>query len=315
MQILSAAAVDAALTYDALVPALREAFRGAATAPPRHHHEVPVPNGTGATLLLMPAWEQGRYLGVKVATVFPDNPGRELPSVQATYLLHDGRTGTPVCQLAGQPMTNRRTAAASGLAADYLAPEGATRLLMVGTGAMAPELVAAHASVRPIREVRVWGRTPAKARRLAEELSARGYAAEAIDTLDAENLGWAEVVSCATMASEPLVAGDWLRPGQHLDLVGAFKPTMRETDDRAVQRASVFCDTYDGALSEGGDLAQPIRDGALSRTDVLGDLYALSRGQHAGRTDAQEITLFKSVGTALEDLAAAVLAYERAGKG
>ena len=312
MQVLSAAAVDAALTYDALVPALREAFRGDAAAPPRHHHEVPVPGGTNATLLLMPAWTRGRYVGVKVATVFPDNPGRELPSVQATYLLHDGATGTPICQLAGQPMTNRRTAGASALAADYLAPAGATRLLMVGTGAMAPELVAAHASVRPIREVRVWGRTPAKAERLARELGDHGYAASAIETLDAAALGWADMVSCATMADAPLVRGDWLQPGQHVDLVGAFKPTMRETDDRAVQRARVFCDTYDGALTEGGDLAQPLRDGVLTRTDVLADLTMLAQGTHPGRTGGEEITLFKSVGTALEDLAAATLAYERA---
>ncbi|SDF73973.1 ornithine cyclodeaminase [Limimonas halophila] len=315
MQVLSAAVVDAALTYDALVPALRNAFQGDASAPPRHHHGIPVPGGTEATLLLMPAWEQGTYVGVKVATVFPDNPGRNLPSVQATYLLHDGATGTPVCQLAGQPMTNRRTAGASALAADYLARDDASRLLMVGTGAMAPELVDAHASVRPIREVRVWGRTPEKSRRLAAELSARGYAAEAVETLDAETVGWADVVSCATMAVEPPLHGEWLRPGQHVDLVGAFKPTMRETDDRAVQRARVFCDTYDGALSEGGDLVQPLQDGVITRHDVLADLYMLTRGQHPGRRSGEEITLFKSVGTALEDLAAAVLAYERAGEG
>lgn len=180
---------------------------------------------------------------------------------------------------------------------------------------MAPELISAHASVRPIREVRVWGRTPAKAEQLALELRDHGYAASAVATLDAAAVGWAEVISCATMADAPLVRGAWLQPGQHVDLVGAFKPTMRETDDRAVQRARVFCDTYAGALTEGGDLAQPLRDGVLDRTDVLADLYMLARGEHPGRTGDDEITLFKSVGTALEDLAAATLAYERAGEG
>jgi ornithine cyclodeaminase len=311
MQVLSAEAVGAALDYPSLVEALRQVFRGGADAPPRHHHEVPTASGSApGTLLLMPAWATGRYLGVKVATVFPDNADRDLPSVMANVLLNDGRTGEPLALVAGQPLTNRRTAAASALAADYLAPPGAERLLIVGTGAMAPELVHAHAAVRPIRDVQVWGRTPEKAETLARRLADEGFRAEAITTLRS-GVDWAQVISCATMATEPLVLGDWLQPGQHLDLVGAFKPTMRESDDRAVQVAEVFCDTFDGALKEGGDLAQPLASGALQRPQVLADLFALTQGRHPGRTEAEQITLFKSTGAALEDLAAAILAYER----
>lgn len=313
MRILSADAVGRALDYPSLVEALREIFRAGAEAPTRHHHTVPSDAGSDGTLLLMPAWRRDRYLGVKVATVFPDNPTMALPSVQANVLLNDGRTGQPLALVAGQPLTNRRTAAASALAADYLARPDASKLLMVGTGAMAPEMVRAHCAVRPIDQVRVWGRTPEKARTLAETLAAEGLDARIVEDLH-EGVSWADTISCATMSTEPLVLGDWLRPGQHVDLMGAFKPTMRETDDRAVQVAEVFCDTFDGALKEGGDLAQPLESGALERRAVLADLFALTRGEHPGRTADEQITLFKSTGAALEDLAAAILAYERSGE-
>ena len=312
MRILSSDAVAQALDYPSLVEALRAIFRDGAEAPTRHHHHVPSDAGSDGTLLLMPAWQRDRYLGVKVATVFPDNPSMGQPSVQANVLLNDGRTGTPLALVAGQPLTNRRTAAASALAADYLARKDASKLLMVGTGAMAPEMVRAHCAVRAIDQVRVWGRTPEKARTLADTLAAEGLSAEPTDDLEG-GVAWADTISCATMSTEPLVRGDWLQRGQHVDLMGAFKPTMRETDDRAVQVADVFCDTFDGALKEGGDLAQPLESGALTRDDVLADLFALTRGAHPGRTSDDQITLFKSTGAALEDLAAAILAYERSG--
>ncbi len=310
MRILSAEAVGEALDYPSLVEALRAIFRDGAEAPTRHHHNVPSDAGSDGTLLLMPAWQRDRYIGVKVATVFPDNPGMNLPSVQANVLLNDGRTGQPLALVAGQPLTNRRTAAASALAADYLSRKDAKRLLMVGTGAMAPEMVRAHCAVRDIAEIKVWGRTPEKACDLAASLSGEGLPAEPVEDLHA-GVTWADTISCATMSTEPLVLGDWLRPGQHVDLMGAFKPTMRETDDRAVQVADVYCDTFDGAMKEGGDLAQPLESGALKREEVLADLFALTRGGHPGRGSDDDITLFKSTGAALEDLAAAILAYER----
>lgn len=314
MRILSPEEVGAALDYPSLVAALRDIFRNGAEAPTRHHHNVPSEAGPDGTLLLMPAWLVDRYLGVKVATVFPGNPERNLPSVLANYLLNDGKTGQPLALVAGQPLTNRRTAAASALAADYLAASNANRLLMVGTGAMAPELVHAHAAVRPIKEVRVWGRTPERAAKLVRSLSNEGFAAEAVESLE-EGVAWAQVISCATMSTAPLIRGQWLQPGHHVDLVGAFKPTMRETDDVCVERAEVFCDTFDGALSEGGDLVQPMQAGVIDRDDVIADLFMLTRGQHPGRSSDKQITLFKSTGAAIEDLAAAILAYEKTTKG
>jgi alanine dehydrogenase len=312
MRIIDAAELEAVLGFGPLIERLRGMFRAGCEAPMRHHHDIPVPGGGDATLLLMPAWQAGRHVGVKIVTVFPENGKRSLPSVMGTYLLMDGTTGAPVALLDGPVLTVRRTAAASALAADYLARPDAGRLLMVGTGAMAPNLVRAHAVIRPIREVKVWGRDPGKARRLADMLRREGFAAAVAEDLE-EAVRASDIVSCATLAREPLVRGEWLPEGCHLDLVGGFTPEMREADDEAVRRARVFVDTMDGATTEAGDIVQPLASGVLARGDIAGDLFHLSRGERAGRGDEREVTLFKSVGTALEDLAAAQLAAEAVG--
>ena len=307
MKVVGEAELAAVLDERSLVECLREAFRQGAEAPLRHRHAVPAPGGEG-TLLLMPAWQRGRSLGVKVVTVFPGNASRGLSAVQAAYLLLDAETGAPLALLDGAMLTRRRTAAASALAAGYLARADSSTLLMVGTGSMAPHLVAAHAAARPIREVRVWGRTPQKAKALAARLDRPGLPVTASEDLETA-VRAADVVSCATLANEPLIRGAWLRPGTHLDLVGGFTPEMREADDEAVRRSRVFVDTP-AALEEAGDVVQPVKDGILQAEDVA-DLFDLVRGRRSGRTDEAQITLFKSVGAALEDLAAARLAFER----
>lgn len=325
---LSAAAVHARLPYPALVEALRAGFRRGATVPVRHHHTIALPGAsgdeTGATLLLMPAWDTdadpgtgagagadagATFIGIKIATVHPGNAARGLPSVQATYLLLDGATGTVRATLDGTALTLRRTAAASALAASYLARDDAASLLMVGAGALAPHLIAAHASQRPIQTVAIWNHRRERAEALADALAAEnpGYAVRAVADLEAAARA-ADIVSCATLSAAPLVRGAWLKPGAHLDLVGAFTPAMRESDDEAARRASVFVDTRAGALREAGDIVQPIAAGAIAEADIRGDLSDLCRELHPGRTRAAEITLFKSVGTALEDLVAAELA-------
>jgi ornithine cyclodeaminase len=311
MRVIGPSEVHAALDFPALVESLRQMFRSGCEAPVRHHHTVPVPDRPDATLLLMPAWQVGRHVGVKVVTVFPGNAEVGLPAVCGAYVLLDGKTGNPLAVIDGQALTLRRTAAASALAASYLARSDCERLLVVGTGALAPHLVEAHASVRPIRNVLIWGRNPEKAAKLAHRLDRRTLKVAATTDL-ANAVRGAHVITCATLSREPLVKGEWLPLGVHLDLVGAFTPAMRETDDDAVKRARVFVDTRAGALKEGGDIVQPIAAGVIREDDVAGDLFELTRGLRAGRRYHDQITLFKSVGSALEDLAAAQLALERA---
>ncbi|UYN94594.1 MAG: ornithine cyclodeaminase family protein [Enhydrobacter sp.] len=321
MRSLSAAEVDAALDDVALIDRLEAQFRAGCEMPTRHHHPVKAPLGPGssdAMLLLMPAWTQGPFgrIGVKVVTVFPDNGKSGLPSIYGEYLLLDGRTGVPLALLDGTTLTKRRTACASGLASRYLSRPESSRLLVIGTGALAPHLARVHAKMRPIQAIAIWGRRREQAERLAAELagslpSALGRPIEvrvAAERRDA--VAWADIVSCATLAKEPLVEGEWLHEGQHLDLVGAYTPQMRESDDKAVWRARVFVDTRAGALKEAGDIVQPIANGTISEDDVIADLFELARGQQSGRLagDGTTITLFKSVGAALEDLAAAELA-------
>jgi ornithine cyclodeaminase len=307
MRILDASAVEG-LETGPLVERLREMFRSGGVVPPRHHHTIPVTGGADATLLLMPAWQPGRYLGTKVVTVFPSNSDRGLPAVAGTYVLMSGHTGEPLVLIDGRMLTLRRTAAASALAARYLARQDAHRLLMVGTGALAPHLIMAHASVRPIKEVLIWGRNADKARRLARSLSNRYLTVTATDDLEGAT-GGADVISCATLSHEPLIRGEWLKPGQHLDLVGGFTPAMRETDDTAIERARVYVDTP-MALQEAGDIVQPLQSGVLLEKSIAGDLGELTQGRCHGRSFYNQITLFKSVGTALEDLAAAILLFE-----
>lgn len=294
------------LPFDALVAALRNGFVEGAEAPLRHQHRVGAPEAE-ATLLLMPAWS-ARYVGVKLVNVFPHNGAAGLPAVNPAYVLSSATTGAALAVVDGAELTRRRTAAASALAAAYLAREDARHLLVVGAGKVAEALPAAYRAVRPVERVSVWNRTASRADALVTALRADGFEAVRVDEL-APAVAAADVVSCATLASRPVVSGDWLRPGMHLDLIGSFAPHLRETDDDALRKATVFVDTRD-ALEESGDLLAPVESGAFAATDVAGTLYDLTRGRHAGRAREDEITLFKSVGTALEDLAAAALVYE-----
>jgi ornithine cyclodeaminase/alanine dehydrogenase-like protein (mu-crystallin family) len=309
MRILGYSEVVAALDFPSLVEALRQMFRAGAETPVRHHHTIPLPGGADGTLLLMPAWQAGRHIGVKVVTVFPDNTAKQMPSVMGAYLLLDGATGRPQALMDGPALTLRRTAAASALAASYLARPDCQRLLMVGTGALASHLIEAHASVRPIVNVLVWGRNPEKAAKVAHRLNRRNLKVAATTDL-ANAVRGAHIICCATLSETPLIQGHWLPLGVHIDLVGGFRPQMREADDDCIRRARVFVDTRAGALTEAGDIVQPLRSGVLGEDDIAGDLFDLARGTRGGRRYHDQITLFKSVGTAVEDLAGAKLALD-----
>jgi ornithine cyclodeaminase/alanine dehydrogenase-like protein (mu-crystallin family) len=303
MLTLDAAATAAALPFDALLPALRERFARGCTVPPRQVLDL----GGGVASLVMPAWGQGFY-GLKCINVAPGNAARGLPGLHATYLLHDAATGQPLAMIDGAELTNRRTAAASALAAGWLARPDAKTLLVVGAGRVAALLPAAYRAVRPIERVRVWARRPEAAEALAAEWRSQGLPAAAAPDLAAAAAA-SDIVSCATLATEPLIQGRWLAPGSHLDLIGSFTPAMREADDACFAGAGLWIDTEE-ALAKSGDLLGPLSRGVLAAADVRGTLATLALGEAAGRRNATERTVFKSVGTALEDLAAAMLAWQ-----
>ncbi|TXR48000.1 ornithine cyclodeaminase family protein [Phyllobacterium endophyticum] len=319
MKLISPAEVDGLLNWPDMIKAINNAFRQGVVQPVRHHHTVNRPDGAPSTLLLMPAWSDfdalgdssKGYMGVKIVTVSPDNGAVAKPAVMGVYLLMDGKTGEPKALIDGQRLTLWRTAGASALAARYLAREDASRLVVLGAGALSGFLARAHSAVRPITQISVWNRNFAGAEKIARELVADGFNARAVKDKDAA-IAEADIVSAGTLSSDPLILGKHLEPGTHVDLIGAFTPEMRESDDECVKRARVFVDTLDGALKEGGDIVQPIKAGVISESHVIGDLFGLTRGTVEGRRSPSEITLFKSVGAALEDLAAGVLIYEKA---
>jgi ornithine cyclodeaminase len=282
--------------YLALVDALERAHRDAPAAVERI---VYGPEGRPEKFLALPAWQDGEAIGIKLVTVFPDNPHRHaLPSVQAVVMLFDGSTGEPLALIDGTELTYRKTAADSALGSRFLSRPDARTLLMVGAGGLARHLIAAHRAVRPsIERVLIWNRTTSK----AEQLVAEGVADAVVDDLG-EATREADIVCTATMAREPLIRGTWLSSGAHVDCVGAYLPDHREIDDDVVRRAEIYVDSRIATLTEGGDLVIPIRAGVISADDVRADLYELSRGTQTGRTHRDAITLFENGGGGHLDL-------------
>jgi ornithine cyclodeaminase len=308
MKFFDAQATRAALPFERLVPALNALFAHGCEVPPRQVHEIVAPDGGVVTSLVMPAWLPGRCYGVKTVNIAPGNAARGLPGLHSSYLLHDAVTGVPLALIDGDEITSRRTAAASALAASMLARADAKRLLVVGAGRVARLLAPALRVVRPIEQVSVWARDAGKAAALAADLRGQGFEAQAATDLAAA-AGAADIVSCATLATAPVLHGRWLMPGSHLDLIGSFTPQMREADDDCFAGASLYVDTAE-ALHKSGELLGPMARGVFAKADVRGTLEQLCRGEAAGRRTAAERTVFKAVGSALEDLAAAMLVYE-----
>jgi ornithine cyclodeaminase len=295
-------AVDIARLHDpaTLIEALRRAFSGGVSAPPRAHLALGESHEDGV-LLLMPAWRRGQDIGVKIATVLPRAADVGKPTVNGVYVLLNEH-GEARALMDAKALTLARTAAVSALAASALVSAAPATLLMVGTGALAPHLVRAHAAVRHYAQVLVWGRSLDKAAALAAALDQQGVPARPAPDLQTA-VRSADVISCATLSTTPLVRGAWLKPGAHLDLVGGYTLAMRETDDDAIRRADIFVDTRN-ALAEAGDLAVPARAGLLDPAAVVELSELVTSGP---RTRGGDITLFKSVGTAIADFAAAEL--------
>jgi ornithine cyclodeaminase len=306
---LDRAVLRRALPWDDLVEALDAMFREGCDAPLRHRHTMQGTAGSETTLLLMPAWRAGAHTGVKIVHVAPANAARGEPAVHAAYLLSDAVTGAPLALMDGGELTDRRTAAASLLAARHLARPDSKRLLLLGSGKVARALAEGYAARFPITDIAIWSPTAANAEKLAQALATEGLPARAVPTPDPSG---ADIVSAATLSRTPLLRGADLRPGTHVDLVGAYRRDMRECDGALLARATLVVDTRAGALAEAGDIVQAIAEGAITEAAIAAELGELCRGSHPGRQAAGEITAFKSVGWAGEDLAAAVLAYRRA---
>jgi ornithine cyclodeaminase len=307
MRFFDAAAIRARLDWPRMIAAIDTALRTDVHAPVRSAHTIEVPGLAAGSLLLMPAWQVGNRIGVKLVTVFPAKQPR---AVAAVYVLFDGLNGDLLALMDGEELTAWRTAGSSALAASRLARTDSKHLVMVGSGRQSRGLIAAHRSVRPITRVTLWSRTAAHAVDAAARYASEGLPVQATTDLEAA-VREADIVSCATLSTAPLIRGAWVRPGTHLDLVGAFRAHMRETDDAVMRRADLLVvDDLAAALAEGGDVVQALHSGAIIPADIAGDLRDLARGGIAGRTSEDQITVFKSVGFALEDLAAANAVYD-----
>ena len=294
--------VHDALEWNSLATALTAAFAVGAVVPLRHVHAL----SRTDTLLLMPAWSND-VIGLKLVTVIPGAPALGSPTVGATYLLIDRASGEPRAVLDGDALTVRRTATVSAIATRHCARADAHRLLMVGTGHLAPWMIRAHCAIRPqIDRVLLWGRGVERTKALARVLVDEGLPVDVTTDLEAA-VRASDIVSCATTSNTPIVHGAWVRPGTHLDLVGGFTREMREIDDVGVARSRISVDSYAGVLAEAGDIIVPMEQGLITRDSVVAELAQLVRGERQGRTNDDEISLFKSVGTALSDLAAAQL--------
>ncbi|MBT0957422.1 ornithine cyclodeaminase family protein [Alphaproteobacteria bacterium KMM 3653] len=306
-QMISHETLEAALDWQGLIEQLRLWYHGKEVqAPERQVLTLKRDDGWEASLLIMPAWVPGESIGVKVVTFFPENAAKNRPTINAGYLLFDGATGQMQAAMDGDALTARRTAAASALAADMLARKGAEHLLVVGTGQLSQAVAQAHSAMRPYTQISIWGRSAEKAEAVAAALAAQGLPAKPVTDLESTCRS-ADVISTVTASTKPVIHGDWLREGSHLDLIGAFKGDMRESDDRAVTQAEVFVDQRAGA-SLAGDLAAPLVSGVITPAHIRADLAELCQGTHPGRSSDTARTLFKSAGMALQDLAAANMA-------
>ncbi|SLN73364.1 L-lysine cyclodeaminase [Falsiruegeria litorea R37] len=303
MKVFSDASVAEALPWQALIADLRQAFAQGVSQPLRTAHTIPVPGEPDATFLAMPAWEEGGKLAVKILFIAPGNTGRNLPAVNASVMVFDAVTGQAEAAMEGAELTARRTAATSALAADLMARRDAKSLLIVGAGTIASNLIPAHMAVRDYDRITIWARKPEQAQALAGRFGDAVSVAADLDAAVAD----ADVIAAATLTNDPLIKGALLKEGVHLDLVGGFTTDMREADSDAMKRAAggIIVDTYDGAMAEAGDITQPLAEGAITRVDIAGDMAELCRGEAQPRQSDTQITVFKSVGAAIEDFVAA----------
>ncbi|MEE9372994.1 MAG: ornithine cyclodeaminase family protein [Saprospiraceae bacterium] len=296
--------------YLTLIKLIKEGFAADDTiVPPRHHHDFPnIAAGINTTMLIMPAWQEDKDTGVKIITINPNNSRFDIPSIQGTYLYMNAINGELKAVLDAKKLTVKRTAAASALASSLLSKYNSRSLLMIGTGALSCDLIKAHSIVRPIEKVYVWGRNYNKAKTVCSLLSGHDFTIEPIERIS-EKVSDVDIISVATLSKTPLLKGSFIKAGQHIDLVGSYKPDMRESDDATIIKSNIYTDVKESALKESGDLKIPLDNRLIKSSDIIADLFGLCKGEIQGRNSTDEITLFKSVGHALEDLVAARFYY------
>jgi len=316
VRLLSADDIRSAISVAEAIEAVADGFAhlssGSASVPLRTSLET-----SGGTSLFMPAYlPDSETTALKMVSVCPDNPRQGLPTVTAVVAVIDGRTGSPLALMDGNYLTALRTGAASGAATDLLARSDAKVLALFGAGAQGRTQLEAICTVRAIEEVRVFDPDRQASRRLVAEMAGQGRVPTNVFLADSprkavENAG---IVVTATTSHQPVFEGADIGPGTHINAIGAYTPEMRELDETIVSRAKIVVDTREGCLAEAGDLIMPIQSGVISPADIYAELGEIVRDAKAGRESEEEITLFKSVGTAVQDAAVARAALDRAGQ-
>lgn len=303
MKNITAQQIEQLFSYQEFIPFLNNYLSKKINVPQRNHFDI-----GDNTLLLMPAWTK-EYWGVKLATAFPSNRSINKPTIHAVYTLFDAHTGEPLAQMDGKTLTNKRTAAASALASQYLSKKKSCNLLMVGNGALCPELIKAHSSVRPIKNVKIWGRNKGNVEKVIKENNWMELKVSISENIEGD-MSQADIISCATSAFQPIIFGEFIKEGTHIDLVGSYKPNMREADDELIKKAKIYIDNK-AAKKECGDIFIPLKNNVIYEKSIKGTLADLANKTRKGHILENEITLFKSVGFALEDLAAAEYLFKK----
>lgn len=312
MIILDRNDLEGLLTMDEIIEALEKGFRevkeGRSFIPVRFHLEVKEFEGE---FLYMPAYLSGvKQSGMKIVSVYPKNPSKGKPTIYATYLLNDPTSGELLAVLEGATLTGLRTGGASGLATRYLAREDAKILGVIGTGFQAFYQVRAIQAVRSIQEVFAYDVNPERLKEFCKKISP--FLKTHPASHPSELVRQSDILVTSTTSKTPVFSGRDLKPGTHINAIGAFRPDMRETDDETILRSKIIVDTFEGCLREAGDLLIPMAEGKLKKETIYGDLGDLVTGKKKGRESRGEVTLFKSVGFAMEDVVVAHYAYQKA---
>lgn len=319
MRAISGSQIRSLLPIEKCISLMREAMREVSrrTAALPLRHAMPIPNGRGMLGLMYGGMCVPDYFGIKLVSLFPANRTAGISTHMGMFVLYESQQGRPVAIMDASALTALRTAAASAVATDALARADSSVLAIVGTGQQASDHIPAMLAVRKFREIRVWGRSHEHAREFVQQH--RNCGCKLIASVNiADAIGGADVVCTVTSAAKPILAGDAVTPGTHINVVGSSVPSAAEIDTQLVVRSRFFCDYRDSAMAQAGELLTAIREAAIDESHIVGEIGDVLAGRVTGRRDAHEITLYKSLGVIAQDIAAAASVFaeaERSGIG